>query len=61
VLEDIRAALARLDSGTYGRCEECGGDIARERLQTLPHTRHCIACARRLQEGTTPGKVEDEL
>ncbi len=61
VLEEIRAALTRIDSGTYGRCEECGGAIAPERLRTLPHTRHCIACARRLQEGTTPGMVEGEL
>jgi RNA polymerase-binding protein DksA len=61
VLEDIRAALARVDDGTYGRCQECGGDIGRERLQTLPHTSYCIACARRLQAGDTPGKIEDEL
>jgi RNA polymerase-binding transcription factor DksA len=48
-LLQVRAALARLDAGTYGRCEECGGEIGRERLNTLPHTPHCIDCARRLQ------------
>jgi RNA polymerase-binding transcription factor DksA len=48
-LEQIRTALARLDAGTYGRCEECGREIARERLNTLPYTPHCIHCARRLQ------------
>jgi len=61
VLEDIRDALARISNGTYGRCEECGGDIGRERLQALPYARHCIACARQLQQGDVPGKVEDEL
>jgi RNA polymerase-binding transcription factor DksA len=48
-LDQVRAALARLDAGTYGRCEECGREIGRERLNTLPHTPHCIDCARRLQ------------
>jgi RNA polymerase-binding transcription factor DksA len=51
VLEQTRAALARLDAGTYGRCEECGREIDRERLNTLPYTPHCIDCARRLQSG----------
>ena len=48
-LDQTRAALARLDAGTYGRCEECGREIGRERLNALPHTPHCIDCARRLQ------------
>ena len=52
-LEQIRAALARLDAGTYGRCEECGREIGRERLNTIPYTPHCIDCARRL-EGEAP-------
>jgi DnaK suppressor protein len=53
-LEEIRAALARLDDGTFGRCVECGRPIDTDRLQTLPYTPHCIACARRLQ-----GRVGD--
>jgi RNA polymerase-binding transcription factor DksA len=48
-LEQVRAALVRLDAGTFGRCEECGRDIDKERLRALPFTPHCIDCARRLQ------------
>lgn len=44
-LEDVEAALARLDAGTYGRCESCGEAIAAERLDALPAARRCIAHA----------------
>jgi RNA polymerase-binding transcription factor DksA len=55
-LEEIAAALDRIDQGTFGRCEECGRDIGRERLRAIPYTRHCVDCARRLQgEGTPAG------
>jgi RNA polymerase-binding transcription factor DksA len=52
LVEAINDALGRIEQGTYGRCEECGHDIAKERLQVLPYTRHCVACAR-LQQGET--------
>lgn len=50
-LEQIHAALDRLDAGRFGRCLECGEPIAKPRLQALPYTPHCIQCARKL-EGT---------
>ena len=49
-LEDIARALERLEQGSYGRCEECGAAIPKGRLQALPYTRHCVACARKLQQ-----------
>jgi RNA polymerase-binding protein DksA len=42
----IDAALARLDDGTYGRCESCGQPIAAERLEALPWAALCIDCQR---------------
>ena len=42
---DIDAAIARLDAGTYGSCETCDRPIAGERLEAIPHARHCITCA----------------
>jgi RNA polymerase-binding transcription factor DksA len=48
-LEEIAEALERINRGTFGSCEECGGAIARPRLQALPYTRHCVSCARKLQ------------
>lgn len=47
LLTDARAALDRMARGRFGQCEGCGKDIARPRLNALPYTRHCLACARR--------------
>jgi DnaK suppressor protein len=44
-LEDIKVALQKLDDGTYGRCEGCGGSIAEARLEAMPAARLCITCA----------------
>lgn len=41
----IERALERIDSGTYGTCEECGGTIPKARLNALPHTPVCVKCA----------------
>jgi RNA polymerase-binding protein DksA len=48
-LEQVLAALGRIDAGTFGRCQECGEPIAKSRLQALPYTRHCIQCARAME------------
>ncbi len=48
-LEEIQEALNRIDSGRFGRCEECDAAIPKPRLQALPYTRHCIQCARALE------------
>lgn len=47
VLQEIAAALERLDDGTFGRCEECGSDIPKPRLEALPYARCCVDCARK--------------
>lgn len=44
-LEDIEAALLRIEHGTYGRCEVCGGPIGHQRLIALPEVRTCISCS----------------
>ena len=44
-LDDIDAALAKLDAGSYGSCEECGGRVADARLEAMPAARLCITCA----------------
>ena len=49
-LDEIREALGRIDRGTFGECEECHQPIPKARLQALPYTRHCVACARKLQQ-----------
>jgi len=53
ILAEARAALIRLDEGTFGRCENCGRAIAKARLDAVPYARNCIRCARTNANGTT--------
>jgi DnaK suppressor protein len=43
-LEEIDAALVRLDDGAYGVCQHCRTAIAAQRLEILPHARFCVRC-----------------
>ena len=42
-LSAIDAALARLEAGTYGRCEVCGAEIPQARLAARPFAATCLA------------------
>ncbi len=44
-LEEVDAALKRLEDGTYGICEVCGKPIGTARLEAMPAARLCIADA----------------
>lgn len=44
-LEEVERALAKVDDGSYGVCEECGEPIAAARLEAMPATRYCITHA----------------
>ena len=48
----IDEALRRLyrSPETFGKCHNCGQDIAFERLDALPHARFCIACKQREED-----------
>lgn len=41
-LNEIEAALAAINEGTYGVCKECGKDIPYERLEAVPSTLYCV-------------------
>jgi DnaK suppressor protein len=43
-LGHVQDALARLASGTYGQCAECGAEISQQRLTALPFALRCRAC-----------------
>jgi DnaK suppressor protein len=47
-LHQVEKALARIESGEYGRCEICGKEIPVDRLEAVPWTTLCIDDARRL-------------
>lgn len=41
-LADVDRAIAKLDEGSYGLCDVCGGPIGDERLQALPWAVRCV-------------------
>jgi DnaK suppressor protein len=43
-LDQVVAALRRVDEGSYGTCEDCGEAIDARRLRALPSTPFCTAC-----------------
>ena len=50
-LEQIDRALAKLDDGTYGVCERCGGPVGDERLRARPWATLCIGDQRLADRG----------
>lgn len=53
-LEMVEQALGRIRSRTYGTCEECGGVIAKKRLEAIPFAPLCIRCAEKMENGGRP-------
>lgn len=43
-LGEVRAALGRIEAGTYGSCERCGATIPEERMQAVPTASLCVTC-----------------
>jgi DnaK suppressor protein len=46
----LKRALAAIEDGTYGECEECGNPIGFSRLQARPEARLCISCQTRAEK-----------
>jgi len=44
-IAQIRLALLRIETGTYGTCSNCGAEIDRKRLEARPIATRCIKCA----------------
>lgn len=44
-LAAVESALRRVEDGTYGICEKCGGPIGDGRLEALPAAVACVRCA----------------
>jgi RNA polymerase-binding protein DksA len=47
MLEQTEKALARIDDGSYGQCESCGGPIGKMRLMAFPRATLCLTCKQR--------------
>jgi len=44
LIQKMKEAIKRIDEGTFGICEECGGPISEKRLMARPVTTQCIDC-----------------
>lgn len=51
LLARIDHALEKLEGGTYGICDSCGGEIGAARLRASPHAALCIECQRLRERG----------
>ncbi len=51
ILREIDAALERVETGTYGICEESGKRITKARLRAIPYTRYCVESAEKMENG----------
>jgi len=49
LIKKINAALAKIDDGSFGICEECGDEITLARLKARPVTAYCIQCKTQME------------
>jgi RNA polymerase-binding transcription factor DksA len=53
----VEEALERIRGRRYGLCEECGGVIAKKRLEAIPFAPTCIRCAEKLENGSVSAGI----
>ena len=56
-LEEINRALEKVLDGTYGKCERCGEEISRDRLEAIPTAIMCMDCKRQEEQDSLGGRV----
>ena len=49
ILHDIEESLVKIDDGSYGECEGCGGEIAEGRLRIHPSAKFCVDCKQKME------------
>jgi len=50
-LKEVDESLDRIENGSYGICEECGGPISLKRLEVRPVAKYCVPCLTKLEKG----------
>jgi DnaK suppressor protein len=62
LLRKVRAALGRIEAGTFGMCLDCEQDISMRRLEAVPWTAACIVCQETADSmAGQPWSVAEEL
>lgn len=60
-LDQIEAALRKIENTTYGICESCRKPIAKKRIEAIPFTRYCITCQSLNESGASAPAKEITL
>ena len=53
-LDQIEAAIQRIEDGSYGQCETCGLKLTKSRLDAIPYAVKCVRCASQREEDQGP-------
>lgn len=62
LLRNVRAALRRIDEGTFGVCVHCDEEISPKRVNAVPWTPYCIACQEQFDRAQEEGSESfDEI
>jgi DnaK suppressor protein len=51
MLQELDAALGRIEGERFGICVCCEEAIERKRIEAVPWARHCLACQQKLEQG----------
>ena len=54
ILDQVEAAIQRIEGGGYGQCKECGEAIPKNRLDAIPYAADCVRCASQQEERNKP-------
>ena len=55
-LQQVEAALKKVEDGKYGTCEQCGHKILETRLEIMPYTEFCIQCLSEIEKHSSLDK-----
>lgn len=58
LLRNVRAALRRIDEGTFGVCVHCEEEISPKRVNAVPWTPFCIGCQEQHDKAQEEGNTE---
>ena len=63
LLTEVKTALNKIHNHSYGVCDKCGQEIARERLEAIPLASQCLKCQQETENTdiTSTRPIEEDL
>jgi DnaK suppressor protein len=60
LLKDVRAALARIEDGSFGICLRCEEEIPNKRLKAVPWAAYCVPCMETIERQREAGEDDSD-